>query len=101
VNLLIGALLAVGGVLAVIIAVQGTQGQFYQVITGQTAGTPASLSSGSTSTTTPIGTITPVSPSAGNPNPGVTGPAGNLSKPGGILTPLFGSGGGRVTSPLT
>ena len=73
-NLLIGALLAVGGVLAVIIAVQGTQGQFYQVITGQTAPSPTTVGS-STST----GTQTPV-PSWMNP---------------------FGSGGGRVTSPLT
>jgi hypothetical protein len=76
VNLLIGALLAVGGVLAVIIAVQGTQGQFYQVITGQTSSTSTGTQTGVTG---PAQVITPV-PSWMNP---------------------FGSGGGRVTSPLT
>jgi hypothetical protein len=54
VNLLIGALMAVGGVLAVILAVQGTQGQFYQVITGQTAPKPTQAGSSSSS---PIGSI--------------------------------------------
>ena len=100
-NLLIGALLAVGGVLAVIIAVQGTQGQFYQVITGQTAPSPTTVgSSTSTGTQTPLGTSTKISASSGNSDPGVTGPAQVITPVPSWMNP-FGFGGGRVTSPLT